>query len=163
MIVFLDFDGVLHPESVERKDELLCRLPLVEGVLREFAQARVVISSTWRLNWRDPSVSTLEMRKYFSPDMATRVVGVTPSHLDLDYRAAPGGLSLWKRQWECETWLCAHRPPGTPWLALDDRAGWFRPLCPNLMELDSLVAFTPGHCDEFRARLKDMQPQGDRA
>lgn len=161
MIVFLDFDGVLHPESVERKSELLCRLPLVESVLREFPRAGIVISSTWRLNWRDPGAATLQMRQHFSPDIAPRVLGVTPNHLYLDRKAAPGGLPLYPRQWECESWLGAHRAPGTPWLALDDRAYWFRPYCENLMEFEADTAFTPEHQDELRARLQEMQRRAD--
>ena len=157
MIVFLDFDGVLHPESAECKSELLSRLPLVEAVLREFPEADIVISSSWRLDWRNQSAATLAMRQYFSPDIAPRVLGATPNHLYLDRKAAPGILPLYPRQWECETWLGAHRPPGTPWLALDDRAGWFRPFCEHRMEFEADTAFTPAHQDELRARLQAMQ------
>ena len=39
MIVFLDFDGVVHPEITNRKSDLLTRLPLIEEVLREFLPA----------------------------------------------------------------------------------------------------------------------------
>lgn len=156
MIVFLDFDGVLHPESVDSRSELLCRLPLVEDVLREFPLAEVVISSAWRINWPDQSIATVEMRKHFSPDIAQRVVGVTPDYHDLDWSQAPDGLHLWTREWECVMWLRANRPPGTPWLALDDRAYWFRPFCKNLMEFERNTAFTPDRQDEFRARLRAM-------
>lgn len=157
MIVFLDFDGVLHPENTDSKTELLNRLPLVEEVLREFPRAEIVISSAWRLNWRDPSVATLEMRKYFSEDIAPRVMGVTPNYIYLNRQDAPDGLHLYQRQWECVMWLRAHRPAGTPWVALDDRAYWFRPFCENLMEFDRDVAFTPDRQPEFRARLCAMQ------
>ena len=160
MIVFLDFDGVLHPDNVKRQEPLLCRLPLVEEVLREFPWAEIVISSTWRLRWREPDIAVQEMRRHFSVDIAPRVVGVTPSYLDLDWRAAPSGLFLYQRHWECETWLRANRPPGTPWLALDDRPDWFRPFCQNLMVFDSATAFTPAHSDELRARLSAMQGGG---
>ena len=156
MIVFLDFDGVLHHESVDSKNQLLCRLPLVEEVLREFPLVEIVISSTWRLAWSDPSVATVEMRKHFSADMAHRVVGVTPDYRDLDWKQAPDGLHQWTRQWECEVWLRANRSAGTPWLALDDRAYWFRPFCKNLMEFERNTAFTANHQDEFRKRLQAM-------
>ena len=160
MIVFLDFDGVLHPESVKRQEPLLGRLPLIEEVLREFPRAEIVISSTWRLRWREPDIAVQEMRRHFAADIAPRVVGVTPSHLDLDWRVAPSGLFLYQRHWECETWLRASRAPGTPWLALDDRSGWFRPFCQNLMVFDSETAFTPAHSGQLRTRLKAMQGGG---
>lgn len=153
MIIFLDFDGVLHPENVKSQEPLLCRLPLLEEVLREFPRAEIVISSTWRLRWQDPEVATQEMRKHFSADIAPRVTGVTPNCLDLDWRAAPDGLSLYPRHWECETWLRAHRPPGTPWVAMDDRAYWFRPFCKNLMVVDRDTGFVAANKQELRERL----------
>lgn len=157
MIVFLDFDGVLHPEITDNKADLFSRLPLVEDVLREFPRAEIVISSAWRLNWPHQTLATLELRNHFSDDIAPRVIGVTPNYIHLDRKKAPDGLYLYPRQWECEMWLRAHRPPGTPWVALDDRAYWFRPFCENLMAFDKNIAFMPEHQLEFRARLRSMQ------
>lgn len=155
-VLFLDFDGVLHPEVVSSSQPLLCQLPLLEVVLQDCLAVEVVISSTWRLRWPDPAEATRQMRQYFSADIAARVVGVTPQHRDLDPASAPDGLDLYLRHWECEAWLRAHRPPGTPWIALDDRAYWFRPFCPNLLALDPRVAFTLAHADELRQRLKRL-------
>ena len=157
MIVFLDFDGVLHPEDTDIKADLLSRLPLVEEVLREFPSAEIVISSAWRLNWPHQTLATLELRRHFAEDIAPRVIGVTPNFIHLDRRNAPDGLYLYRRQWECEMWMRAHRPPCTPWMALDDRAYWFRPFSEHLMEFERNTAFTPEHQPEFRARLKAMQ------
>lgn len=156
MIVFLDFDGVLHPENVKSQEPLLCRLPRVEEVIREFPRAEIVISSTWRLRWWDPEIATQEMRKHFSADIAPRVTGVTPNCLDLDWRAAPDGLSLYPRHWECETWLRAHRPPGTDWLAMDDRAYLFRPFCKNLMVVNRATGFSLANAQELRERLRRL-------
>lgn len=160
MIVFLDFDGVLHPEDTDSKNQLLCRLPLIEEVVREFSQTEIVISSAWRLRWQDPDDATLALRQHFSEDIANRVIGVTPHHARLDWKQAPDGLHLWKRQWEIETWLRANRPFGTNWIALDDRAYLFRPFCENLMEFERNTAFTPESQDEFRTRLRAMQGGG---
>lgn len=35
MILFLDFDGVLHPAICHCDADLLCRRPLLESVLRD--------------------------------------------------------------------------------------------------------------------------------
>jgi hypothetical protein len=163
VIIFLDFDGVLHPENVKSQEPLLCRLPLVEEVLREFPQVQIVISSTWRLRWQDPEVAGQEMCKHFSADIALRVTGVTPTCLGLDWRAAPDGLFLYPRQWECETWLRAHRPPGTPWLALDDRAYWFRPFCKSLMIVNRDTGFVAANAEELRERLRRLGSEMKRA
>ena len=163
MILFLDFDGVLHPEKVNSQEPLLCRLPLVEEVFREFPQVEIVISSTWRLRWQDPEIAVQEMRKHFSTDIALRVAGVTPSCLDLDWWTAPDGLFLYPRHWECETWLRAHRPPGTPWLALDDRAYGFRPFCKNLMIVNCDTGFVAADGKKLRERLHRLGSEMKRA
>lgn len=154
MILFLDFDGVLHAENLTSRQPLLSKLPLLEEVLREFPAVEVVISSTWRLKWPDPHLATTEMRKHFSPDIAPRVVGVTPNYRHLDSRLAPDGLSLYHRHWEIEAWLRTHRPPGTPWVALDDRAYSFKPFLRNLMEIDSATGLTTDNLQELRRRFE---------
>jgi hypothetical protein len=156
VIVFLDFDGVVHPENVSSQAPLLCRLPLLEEVLREFPRVEIVISSSWRLRWRDPEIAAQEMRKHFSADIASRVIGVTPNHLDLNWRAAPDGLSLYSRHWECETWLRANRPPGAPWLAMDDRAYLFWPFCKHLMVVNRATGFSLDNAQELRERLRRL-------
>lgn len=157
MILFLDFDGVLHPEFLNRGQPLLCHLPLLENVLREYSSVEVVISSTWRLRWPDQSVATIELRKHFSPDIDPRVVGVTPHHIQLDSRSAPDGLYLYHRHWEIEAWLRVNRPPGTPWVALDDRPHLFRPFLKSLLETYSRTGLTADDLQELHRRLK--QPQ----
>ena len=153
MIVFLDFDGVLHPETLRSGTTLLSRLPLVEHVLREYPSVEVVISSAWRLRYADTSLAVAALRIHFAPDIAPRVVGVTVDHKTLDERDSPDGLSSFTRHWECEAWMRAHRPAGTRWMALDDRAYLFRPFCNNLMALDKDEAFTAAHQGLFRAYL----------
>jgi len=74
MIIFLDFDGVLHPDPCFDKDKLFICLPRLEQVLREFHSIRIVISSTWRL-----TRSLSDLKLFFSPDIANRIVGVTPT------------------------------------------------------------------------------------
>ena len=73
MLIFLDFDGVLR-----RKDAPLYRLESdlmthFERALRALPGARVVITSSWREAFGLP-----EMRRLFSPDIAQRIIGVTP-------------------------------------------------------------------------------------
>lgn len=154
-IVFLDFDGVTHPDPCE-VDRLFIKLPLIEAVLRQFKACHIVISSSWRV------VHPLdEMRGYFAADMQSRVIGVTPEH-----RAArsTGTLDLvpsYARQWECEAWLHEQRlrlPPGyllaAPWIAIDDRDYWFHPGCADLLSTHCQTGFTPddGICVEAMLR-----------
>jgi hypothetical protein len=156
MILFLDFDGVLHPEPCY-SDEAFCRLPLIESILRDFANVQIVVSSSWRLDWKDPVESTAQMRKHFAPDIALRVIGVTPDHRYLERSTAPQGLGEYPREWECARWLRQHRTKGVPWLALDDRAWWFTPNSPHVMIVDCDSGFTADNETELRQRLHDLE------
>lgn len=69
--MFLDFDGVLHPATVDPGQVHLNfqQLPLLEFLLREVPSVVVVISSSWRLQ-RPLS----ELRGLFSPDIPARII-----------------------------------------------------------------------------------------
>ena len=109
MILFLDFDGVTHPEP-HAPEAAFTQLPLIESVVRERVHVAIVVSSSWR-----ESRSLDELRDFFAPDIQPRVVGVTP---DLwDQALAPAYV----RELECLAWLAANRPVGTRWLAIDAR------------------------------------------
>jgi hypothetical protein len=146
MVLFLDFDGVTHPEPCARSDEF-CFLPYVEQVVREHPGVDLVISSSWREQY-----SLEQLQGFFSADIAPRVVGVTPSSKDLMDTWLPGSALRHEREAQCESWMRQNRPWGTPWLAIDDRAHWFRPDCSDLLLTSSAIGFTPAH----QATLKDM-------
>lgn len=154
-VLFLDFDGVLHSEPSLPK-EAFTQLPLIEAVLRDFPAVDIVISSTWRLDWMGDAdaVAVAQLRRHFSPDIAPRVVGVTP----FLGRLQENGLDAlpYTRELECCAWLRSNRPPHTPWLALDDRDEWFLPGCPNLMKVDGGDGFMPSDEDLFRQHLTRM-------
>ena len=157
-VLFLDVDGVLHPEPAFSKDAF-CRLPLVEGILRDFPMVEIVISSSWRLDWKYEDESIVQMRRHFSSDIAPRVIGVTPDQRYYDLTIAPDGTADYLRERECLAWLHRNRPPGTPWLALDDREWWFRPGSPNVMIVDCDDGFMPANEDELRRRLGELARQ----
>ena len=158
-ILFLDFDGVTHPDPCEAQQHFT-RLPLIEEVLRPYPACAIVISSSWRV------VHPLdEMRKFFAADMRSRVIGVTPEY------GGPGGNGNWgvavnhERQWECERWLrtgrgwlSRSRRAGTPWIAIDDRDYWFRPGCGNLLLTDASTGFGPGDAQRLVEMLRERLP-----
>ena len=69
-ILYLDFDGVLHPAS-GRPEHLFCYAPRLADCLagREVA---IVISSSWRFQY-----SLQELRALLPRELAARVCGVT--------------------------------------------------------------------------------------
>lgn len=160
MILFLDFDGVLHPEP-SKAEHAFCRLYTIEQMLNDFPRVEIVVSSAWRLDWETEAESVAGLREHFSMVMRGRVVGVTPDLRATDPQTAPDGLGAFVREWECMTWLQANRPPGTPYLMLDDRDWWFRPNNPRLMIVDCDVGFLPDNEEEFRAHLLRMEREAN--
>ena len=99
-IIFLDFDGVLHPDGIAK----FSRLPVLERFLVEMPDAEVVVSSTWR---EDHTLD--QLRDIFSPPLRSRITGVTPSLDD--------GYDLKKRKKEVfGILLVLHRLPDLPQL-----------------------------------------------
>lgn len=72
MILFLDIDGVLHPDPPQ-PDQRLRSLPCLIAVLRDFPLVEVVISSLWREH-----LLLDQLRYLFPADLRERIIGVTP-------------------------------------------------------------------------------------
>lgn len=70
MIIFLDFDGVMHPAN---QRNLFCREEHLARVLNGFQEVEIVISSSWRLTH-----SLKNMQTFFLTYLRSKVVGVTP-------------------------------------------------------------------------------------
>lgn len=146
MILFLDFDGVLHPEPLYDESQLFCRRPLLEDCLRQFPDVSIVISSTWRDN------RTLdELRELFSEDIGRRIVGVTPSWRDIQEIADTIG---YQRHAEVEGWLRQAGTPWEKWVAVDDKSWLFKPFLPNLVVCDTAVGLTDQSVQALCAKLK---------
>lgn len=133
--LFLDFDGVLHPEFCHDSKHFSC-LPYFENALRLLPEASVVITSTWRLQC---PIEHLQAR--FSPDVAPRVFGATPEFNTLE--DVPESLLGYEREAECDAWLRTIQRAFLPWLAIDDRSWLFRPFSPSLFLIDGQTSFTP--------------------
>ena len=148
-VLFLDFDGVTHPQPCFQEN-VFCRLPLIEAVLREreLRDVEIVISSSWRDHY-----SLDEMREFFSLDFYRRVIGVTPSITKPGRNWMPGHEPEFEREWECLAWIKTNRPSGTRWLAIDDRPYWFRPESKNLLLTDAKFGFSPADAETLRDML----------
>ncbi|PWF55503.1 HAD domain-containing protein [Massilia glaciei] len=150
MILFLDFDGVLHPEH-EREptpaDRVFCHLPRLETILRDFPRVEVVISSMWRHDY-----TLTELRTRFSPDIAARIIGATPLADYVEGKYVPA-----RRENEILDWLALNLRDGDAWIALDDAVWQF------LRHRDRLVACTSyiGFDDDAEARLRAALAQVD--
>ena len=138
-VLFLDFDGVLHPAGAGTV-KFNC-LPLLEIFLREPAHTdlRVVISSTWRVAY-----SLAQLRRHFSVDLHSRLIGCTP---ELEEHH-----TNYYRNEEIEAWLEDNATD--VWLALDDDVDGFPPR--NLARLvltDARIGLTHANLAVLRERL----------
>lgn len=136
MILFLDFDGVLHPDPCRDARRLFEHAPRLAGLLEEFPEVCVVLSTSWR---NRKSIDEL-VGPLVAP-LRSRVIGVTPTFGGF---VAPPRLVPYRRQAECLQWLAQQGQEDRPWFALDDRASWFEPYCERLIECDSRRGFD-GH------------------
>ena len=118
-LIFLDFDGVLRRVTSSPSGFDQDCLDHFESALRQCSVSKVVISSTWRL-----AMSLKELRSRFSPDIAARIVGVTPENLE----EAP-----YERHAEILTFLQEKKVTTLPWLAIDDDPAHFPPGSPVLL------------------------------
>ncbi|WP_312841362.1 HAD domain-containing protein [Delftia tsuruhatensis] len=143
--LFLDFDGVIHPEFCHESRHFCC-LPMFEQVLRRCKDWDVVITSTWRLQRSFES-----LRAVFSGDVASRVLGVTPRFAELN--DVPNSLLGYEREAECNAWLRENDRIVFPWLAIDDRSWLFRPFNSSVFLVDGKTGLTAEVAEELTERL----------
>ena len=146
MILFLDFDGVLHLEGevhLPSDGTDFCFLPSLEAMLREFPHVRIVISSGWR-----ERLAFEALTAPFAEDIRPRILGVTPS------RGSGACHSFAHREDEILAWLQAHGSAGEPWVALDDAEWQFDRHKDRLVACGSFVGFDPEACAALRAHFE---------
>lgn len=146
VIVFLDFDGVLHPQYVGQPVPdavVFCHLPRFETVMREFPGVEIVISSLWRYQF---SLSNLRAR--FSEDIRQRIIGTTPLASYADGAYVPA-----KREQEILRWLADNQRIGEAWLALDDAVWQFQKHQDRVVACVHYRGFDEEVADELRTRL----------
>ena len=116
-ILFLDFDGVLHPNHAA-EEHYFIRLPVLEKALSA-GECGIVISSSWRFQH---ALDTLKKR--FPLPLRKRIVGCTGE-------AAIGRHARFR---EIETYLLRHGD--VDWRTLDDSKFEFPEGCDNLILCD---------------------------
>jgi len=133
LILFLDYDGVLHPDPCPERGRLFENAQRLAQVLDEFPEVGIVLSTSWR-NAHTES----ELLDPLPETLRARVLGITPKFGEFSAAAA---RIPYRRHAECEQWLLTHEMADSQWWALDDRAYWFAPYCENLIECDARSGF----------------------
>ena len=128
MILFLDFDGVLHPKGAGQKR--FTNLTLFEATMREkiLAHVQIVISSTWRTAY-----GLEKLRDFFAHDIGERIISTTSTLRSY--------ATSFERGEECQA--RANKNSVAEWVALDDDLeGFSRTLRSRLVLCDGAIGFT---------------------
>lgn len=146
MILFLDFDGVLHPDPCPDAARLFENAPRLAQVLCHFPRVSLVLSTAWR------QAGTYEQLVVLLPPLLReRVIGVTPNFSDFAPAAA---LIPYRRQAECVRWMEQSGLQHDAWLALDDRPSGFTPYCENLIGCNPQSGFDMSVSARLRSVLQ---------
>jgi DNA-binding CsgD family transcriptional regulator len=143
-LLFLDFDGVLHPQHEGEPtpvDDQFCHLPRVEAVLRDFPNIEIVISSTWRYQF------TFEnLLSHFADDIRPRIIGTTLLYERNHYIHS-------QREREIIDWLAASGRTAEPWAAIDDSTWQFQEHIGHLIACRWYQGFDDRAEQELRIKL----------
>lgn len=135
MKIFLDFDGVLRRESSPKSRLDQDCVHEFELAVASHADARVVITSTWRL------VHQLDtLRRLFSRQFASRIEGITPDLPDVEDYA---------RDAEVHAYLNLHGLTKTRWIAVDDDPDQYKPRSP-VIRVDPSRGFDAKSANQLR-------------
>jgi hypothetical protein len=143
VIIFIDFDGCLHPMPLDKRGAL-CHVKRVQDILRDFTEVSLVISSSWR-----EVMSVSELVSLFPEEVGKRIVGITPV-LSQD--------AIHLRYAEILAWLLDAGYDGD-WIALDDASHEFPIGCPDLLYCNPRRGFDAAKARELRARLWHLRGQ----
>lgn len=148
-ILFLDFDGVLHPDPCPDRRRLFERAPQLVEALAPFDAVQIVLSTSWRTE-----VAPAQLARCLPRALRRRLAGVTQRFQDI--RCAPA-LVPYRRQAECQHWIDTHRPDAA-WLALDDRADGFEPYCERLILAPAATGVDAATLNRLQFALARLQP-----
>jgi len=151
MILFLDFDGVLHPFPMGPTDSHLSATSALWNILDRIPEATVVITSTWRERYSFQELLEL-LRAHGGERYASRFIGVTPiMESATDY--VPG-----IRQREIESWLATNGASQESYVILDDIEEYFDFTCKNLYLVDGVTGLTENDVESIELWFKSMTP-----
>lgn len=149
-LLFLDFDGVLHP-IFARGPALLSKRPLLWQLLDACPPVDVVFSTSWREIY--PIHDLIELATACGGEHhADRFIGTLPSIIQEANRNISGPVHL--REIAIRAWLDGNGLQGRNWIALDDDQTGFKPGCPNLFLIDKMTGLGPEHVELLIARCQ---------
>ena len=133
-VLFLDFDGVLHPTS--HGSVLFSQMNLLEDAIGS-ESCQIVISSSWRFHLELP-----KLRDYFSQKIRAQIVGATGEPY----------IGSYARFHEINAYVSTHGI--TDWVALDDAYWEFPKSCTQLIRCNPNTGISPAEIQAVQTWLK---------
>jgi hypothetical protein len=161
-VLYLDFDGVLHPETVYMRPgkgpyiespkghKLFEHVGLLERVLLPYPDVRIVLSTSWVRVYK----GVARVARKLPPELRARVVGATyHGAMEVEsFKRAPRGMQIWSD--------VLRRQPDD-WIAVDDDylhwPSWARDKLVRTHEILGISA--PTVLAELRAKLAQMHAE----
>ena len=147
-ILFLDFDGVLHPDRysltshdpdrVFRNNEIFSQAPVLAGLMTEFP-CQIVISSSWRFSY-----NLDEMKEKLPKAISKNVIGVT----------GDAYIGPYPRFNEIKEYLLSRNKSLYGWRALDDSKIEFPSGCTDLILCDPNTGLASKQIQELKKWLQ---------
>lgn len=133
--IFLDIDGVLHPELCHESRQF-SNLHMLEQFSRDHEYCDFVISSNWRHTYGIEII-----KKRFGSYLGDKIVGVTSHYFDIQTEV-PTELAPFTRHWECLSWQHQSGRSKNKWCALDMFPWLFEPYTPHLVLVDGVYGLS---------------------
>jgi len=152
MILFIDFDGVLHP--IQRSEPDFCRLELLWEILRACPNVEVVFSTSWREIYTTQEL-VMRVTKGGGENLTHRIIGSNPSTPRARSTYVAGAQPT--RHVECERWLAENGQQHRAWLALDDIPEIFPPSSPTLYLVNGRTGLTEVDVEKLIDKLTQVR------
>ena len=147
MILFLDFDGVLHSFPMRPTDKPFAASASLWKILDDNPDISVVITTTWREKYSFPELLDL-LGENGGKKYLQRFLGVTPV-LESTSDYMPG-----VRLREIEAWLADNASGDVPYVILDDIEEYFDSNCKNLYLVDGATGLADHDIDSISLWLR---------
>lgn len=168
MVLFLDYDGVLHPDAaylvggrpvLRAEGELFMWAPILVELLHPYPDLQIVLSTSW--------VRVLgfsRARDYLPVELRSRVIGGTwhsamGRHAEGSHRTDHNWFAESSRYEQIARYVSRAGARASNWLAIDDDAeGWDDTLRARLVETEGETGLSSLLTeDELRAKLRLLQ------
>lgn len=153
MHLFLDFDGVLHPDEaylikgrpmLKKAGRLFMWADLLEGMIADLPTVQIVLSTSWARQ-----LGYSRAKRYLPLGLRSRVIGAT-------WHSAMGKNDGLQRPYDVTWWDAASRYQQikqyairaklTEWVAIDDQTqGWGAEDLDKLVQTDSETGLSDSH------------------